>query len=442
MRGSMESRFGHDFSRVRVHVDARAAESAQAVSARAYAVGHDVVFDAGEYAPKTRDGIQLLAHELTHVIQQSDCSSKKHLALGDFDNAHRELKGITAQIVPSSKKVSSVPNPVAISRPGDDAEKEAESIANAATASSATFLRVRERTPLSTLARDNADPYAETVPHILSVSPDTVTVINAAGMAENVPMADFRDSWQPRNPGNPALRFSNQAYERAWHEILAGAGIPVSVLTPGLSIELADAPPGATPEDRVKAWLAKYKDAIVAMEATFLVDRRAIAGAIAWEALENVQALYGMGAARFRGAGKVHYKEHYFWEGEPPAKQVEERGYLPRQTKESRERLVAEPTSAIAYIGAIMSAYVDEAGTAGYNLRCQPELLATFYNGIKVAKNLTAAHTFFQTKKAPEVLQRNPTMGKWVAEHLSFLEQAVGVPDPSVCGSAPKSPSR
>src|SRR5262245_44919603 len=65
-----EPRFGHDFSRVRVHTDARAASAAQAVDARAYAVGRDVVFGTGQYAPGTAEGKKLLAHELAHVVQQ------------------------------------------------------------------------------------------------------------------------------------------------------------------------------------------------------------------------------------------------------------------------------------------------------------------------------------------------------------------------------------
>jgi hypothetical protein len=69
-RAFMEPRFEHDFSRVRVHTDARAAESAQAVGAAAYTVAQDVVFGAGRFQPDTRLGQQLLAHELTHVLQQ------------------------------------------------------------------------------------------------------------------------------------------------------------------------------------------------------------------------------------------------------------------------------------------------------------------------------------------------------------------------------------
>jgi len=70
-RAFMEPRFGHDFSQVRIHTDAKAAESARAVNALAYTVGRDVVFGAGRYAPGTSEGDKLIAHELTHVAQQN-----------------------------------------------------------------------------------------------------------------------------------------------------------------------------------------------------------------------------------------------------------------------------------------------------------------------------------------------------------------------------------
>lgn len=68
----MESRFAFDFSSVRIHDDARAAESSRAVNALAYTVGRNVVFGLGQYAPQTNEGQKLLAHELTHVVQQKD----------------------------------------------------------------------------------------------------------------------------------------------------------------------------------------------------------------------------------------------------------------------------------------------------------------------------------------------------------------------------------
>lgn len=69
-RSFFESRFGHDFSRVRVHTDEWAAESAHTVTAMAYTVGRDMVFGSGQYAPQRTAGRHLIAHELAHVVQQ------------------------------------------------------------------------------------------------------------------------------------------------------------------------------------------------------------------------------------------------------------------------------------------------------------------------------------------------------------------------------------
>jgi hypothetical protein len=71
LRQDMEQRFGYDFSRVQVHSGAEAEKSARDVSAYAYTVGHSVVFGAGRFAPDTHEGRRLIAHELTHVVQQA-----------------------------------------------------------------------------------------------------------------------------------------------------------------------------------------------------------------------------------------------------------------------------------------------------------------------------------------------------------------------------------
>jgi len=68
----MQPRFSHDFSHVRVHTDAPAAKAAAAVNALAYTVGSHVVFGAQQYRPQTQPGRMLIAHELTHVVQQAD----------------------------------------------------------------------------------------------------------------------------------------------------------------------------------------------------------------------------------------------------------------------------------------------------------------------------------------------------------------------------------
>jgi hypothetical protein len=74
LQGSFAQRFGHDFSRVRVHTDSAAQQSARSIHARAYTVGRDIVFAPGEYRPAERSGQALIAHELTHVLQQSSGS--------------------------------------------------------------------------------------------------------------------------------------------------------------------------------------------------------------------------------------------------------------------------------------------------------------------------------------------------------------------------------
>jgi len=79
-RSYFEPRFGTDFSQVRVHTDSKAAETAKSVNAKAFTTGKDVVFDAGQYAPETSSGNTLLAHELTHVVQQQGVAAAEDTA--------------------------------------------------------------------------------------------------------------------------------------------------------------------------------------------------------------------------------------------------------------------------------------------------------------------------------------------------------------------------
>ncbi len=69
-RSFFEPRFGADFSQVRVHTDTRATETAKSINARAFTAGKEIAFGASQYAPESHEGRQLLAHELTHVVQQ------------------------------------------------------------------------------------------------------------------------------------------------------------------------------------------------------------------------------------------------------------------------------------------------------------------------------------------------------------------------------------
>src|SRR5215510_4746365 len=105
MRSFFEPRFRHDFSKVRVHTDDRAAESAEAINASAFTAGRDVVFAHGEYAPGTKRGQQLLAHELAHIVQQGGMAAisgpggSATLPLGTSDHSSERQASSAVQIV-------------------------------------------------------------------------------------------------------------------------------------------------------------------------------------------------------------------------------------------------------------------------------------------------------------------------------------------------------
>lgn len=105
-RAFMEPRFGHDFSGVRVHTDARAAESAEAVNAHAYTVGQDVVFAPGQYQPSTETGNALIAHELSHVLQQDGVSGQTVKAVSNPVDASEREADVAAERVLRNEPVT------------------------------------------------------------------------------------------------------------------------------------------------------------------------------------------------------------------------------------------------------------------------------------------------------------------------------------------------
>ncbi len=93
VREQMEQRFGQDFSNVRVHADSAAARSAEAIDAQAYTAGANIVFAAGQYAPQSAAGQHLIAHELTHIVQQAGGAAQRVFCVGESLKARAlELK--------------------------------------------------------------------------------------------------------------------------------------------------------------------------------------------------------------------------------------------------------------------------------------------------------------------------------------------------------------
>jgi len=147
-RAFVEQRFGHNFAEVRVHTDSRAAASAAAVNARAYTVGRNLVFGKGQYAPTSSEGRKLLAHELAHVVQQSDFANSVSALSADSlishpeDDSEQEAERVSNEIIGGAKSLirtdsvrHSVPSAVRIHRailptpvPDDEKARRAQAV--------------------------------------------------------------------------------------------------------------------------------------------------------------------------------------------------------------------------------------------------------------------------------------------------------------------------
>jgi len=110
----MEPRFAYDFDQVRVHTDARAAESARSIGAQAYTLGRDVVFGAGKYAPGTAGGKWLLAHELAHVVQSTGRTTWRPTIGHDADSSEGEADRAATAIQSNRPFMVSTDKPPAI----------------------------------------------------------------------------------------------------------------------------------------------------------------------------------------------------------------------------------------------------------------------------------------------------------------------------------------
>lgn len=105
----MESRFGQDFSQVRVHADSEAAQLNQSLNAQAFTYGRDVLFGAGKYRPDSETGQQLIAHELTHVLQQTgQRPSVQRAVLGQLPEGASTDEGDIIFTVPGANSISGI----------------------------------------------------------------------------------------------------------------------------------------------------------------------------------------------------------------------------------------------------------------------------------------------------------------------------------------------
>jgi hypothetical protein len=109
VRRNLEPAFGEDFSDVRVHTGSEADELNHAVQAEAFTTGKDIFFRNGTYNPGSSDGQKLLAHELTHVVQQRDAPPSSDLTVSDPDDAsEREAGHVADSVGPAASSTATV----------------------------------------------------------------------------------------------------------------------------------------------------------------------------------------------------------------------------------------------------------------------------------------------------------------------------------------------
>jgi hypothetical protein len=187
---------------------------------------------------------------------------------------------------------------------------------------------------------------------------------------------------------------------------------------PSLSFELGDFPKGTKPTAAVSIWLGKNRAIIISEARRRKVTPVAIAGVIAYEALEDPEPSLVANLVRFSGPGKVHFREYRFLEGMPLAKQIELLGYLPPRTMQQRKDILSTTNGAVAYIAAIFRAFSDLTVRYGDPVDCNPADLATLYTAWDLPTLLR------RVERDPRPLRLNDA-GTWVATHDAYLRAAL-----------------
>ncbi len=213
---------------------------------------------------------------------------------------------------------------------------------------------------------------------------------------------------------------------------------------PLVSLELFDAPAAASKLERVKLWLQKHESVILKEARIWNIDPRAIAGAIAWEAVHNIHSLEDWTAPlrnRMYGPGKIHYKEGLFSSFRDPyplvVKELESLGLLSARDGdggELRGRYVRTPAGAIHYIASYLGTFADVYEQYGWpTVRRNPAILGTLFQG-SIYENLSVLANELPQRAAgmPNAEPPRPAdgditkfMGAWITKNNQFLRSAL-----------------
>jgi Domain of unknown function (DUF4157) len=477
-RAYFEPRFGHDFSGVRIHTGGDAVSATHAVRARAFTLGDRIAFSAGQYSPRSETGRRLLAHELTHVAQQErlghssekmllqrepiegdDACSQPPLMMTEDEGCSLHNYGATTWTMRLSNFVigQHALNPCHekaitdfVSKANNQATTDPEiggwwvtSIKGHASPEGGEEFN-------ESLGLRRADEVFTKLGNLMDRNQGMATPVSSGEKCgQGAPRSDYpyfravdiviefySESPKPPDPRvNEDLEKSGVSYE---------LGNPP---TPTVDELASGAPPQeyafleGLDEDRrrVMGWLLQYKDEIQMQELLRGVDRRAIAGAIAWEALVNVKESVDHSRAA-GGPGKVHVQSSHGIDMRLSAPaEVEERGLVPKRTYDERVEVLKTPGGAIDYIGAIMQAMAEDAETSGFDIWRDPAVLTWGYQSKyvdtfreRMQEKARAGEKVFDTSSSD--------MAVWTVGNLHYLELCVGEPSARNTGSVAPNP--
>jgi hypothetical protein len=222
-RAFFEPRLGFDFSRVRIHHDEHAAESARAFGTNAYTLGNHVVFGAGRYAPGRPDGDRLLAHELAHVMQQNAAPglvpAAAHLVLRQPQSGEQGTKG-------AAEEAQRAELLTAMTGGADLPERQVSQIASAMRAFSLNQLRAMRKAGVRFWAPDSLPPEFADHVQVANVSTpgeylDTIRVIRMAGNASTDAIRhEIAHAWDHVRTGKvkPIGKLKGEAFQKALDE--------------------------------------------------------------------------------------------------------------------------------------------------------------------------------------------------------------------------------
>lgn len=219
----------------------------------------------------------------------------------------------------------------------------------------------------------------------------------------------------------PVTEIGREPWVRPWYQ-KGVMNLPNRIVWPGNYPTFELKGPDPQTKDAIKAvsfWLRWQKNNIINAEKRWRVDRTAIAGVIAWEALFNPQS----NSVSSVGPGKIHIKRSAKGDLSWP-EVVEGIGKMPRLSPHDRNIALAKPEGAINYIGAIFDTASEVAGHYVWDIRRNPELLALIFHSYTFNDWLKA----IQSKKPGDTFIIPPgTMGEWVDNNQAFLKEIVGV---------------